>query len=72
MTDRLPFPQWMSAVSEAMMAVRDRMAMCGAYTPAIPALGQTTYALYADIDPAVAAAMIMKDAIEQQMKGQFR
>lgn len=65
MTERLPFPQWMTAVSEAMMAVRDRMVMCGFYAPPLPPLGQTTYALYADIEPSVAAVLILRDALSQ-------
>jgi hypothetical protein len=61
---RIPFPVWMTAVTNAMCEITNRLVTTGAYTPPPPALGPTTYAIYADIDPSIAAVLIMRDGLD--------
>lgn len=65
----LPFPLWMSAVNEAMVQIANRFYIMGAHVPPLPSPGQATYALFADVDPKLAAALILREAMAMQPGG---
>jgi hypothetical protein len=66
MTERLSFPQWMTAVNNAITDIHNRFHLLGMSPPPMPAVGHASYALYVELDPKVAAAILVRDGMMAQ------